>query len=89
MLLWLVGRLDFAMHKINRNDTFIMQYYSGRASGTGRVHFTLEVWKRDGNVFVPNTLHNICCGIMRYLRANRMSGIDILKILAFHIFGWC
>ena len=52
--------------------------------------FVLEVQKKDGNAFVPNTLHHICCGIMRYLRTNGLPHIDIsLKILGFHSFGWC
>ena len=41
--------------------------------------FILEVRKKDGNMFVPNTLHHICCGIMRYLRINGMPTIDIFK----------
>ena len=48
--------------------------------------FILEVRKRDGNVFVPNTLHHICCGIMRYLRTNGMPGIDIFKDPSFSQF---
>ena len=32
------------------------------------VRFILEVRKKDGSEFAPNTLHHICCGIMRYLR---------------------
>lgn len=48
--------------------------------------FVLEVWKRDGTVFVPNTLYHICCGIMRYLRTNGMPQIDIFKDSGFSQF---
>ena len=41
--------------------------------------FVLEVRKKNGNVFVPNTLHHICCGIMRYVRINGMPEVDIFK----------
>ena len=41
--------------------------------------FILEVRKKDGSEFPPNTLHHICCGIMRYLRWNGHRDIDILK----------
>lgn len=32
--------------------------------------FVLEVRKKDGSQFSPNSLHHICCGLMRYLRWN-------------------
>ena len=48
--------------------------------------FVLEVRKKDGNLFVPNTLHHICCGIMRYLRTNGMPQIDIFKDSGFSQF---
>ena len=35
--------------------------------------------KKDGSVFLPNSLHHVCCGIMRYIRVNGMPGIDIFK----------
>ena len=41
--------------------------------------FILEVRKKDGSVFLPNTLHHICCGIMRFVRANGIPTIDIFK----------
>ena len=30
--------------------------------------FVLEIRKKDGSEYPPNTVHHICCGIMRYLR---------------------
>jgi len=36
----------------------------------------LEI-RKDGNEFVPNSLHCICAGIMRFLRANGQSNADI------------
>ena len=38
--------------------------------------FVLEVQKEDGSKFVPNTLHHICCGLMRHLRWNGQHSID-------------
>ena len=48
--------------------------------------FVLEVRKKDGNAFIPNTLHHICCGIMRYLRTNGLPHIDIFKDSGFSQF---
>ena len=33
-------------------------------------HFILEVWKKCGSEYPPNSLHHICCGVMQYLRMN-------------------
>ncbi len=41
--------------------------------------FVLEIRKKDGTEFPPNSLHHICCGIMRYLRSNRKPALDIFK----------
>ena len=41
--------------------------------------FVLEIRKKDGSAFIPNTLHHICCGIMRYIRVNGMPELDIFK----------
>ena len=41
--------------------------------------FLLEIRKKDGSAFVPNSLHHVCVGIMRYLRANSMPDIDMFK----------
>jgi hypothetical protein len=30
--------------------------------------FVLEVRRKDGNEYPPNTLHQLCCGILRYVR---------------------
>ena len=41
--------------------------------------FVLEVRKKEGAEFPPNTLHHICCGIMRYMRNNGNPGLDIFR----------
>lgn len=41
--------------------------------------FVLEIRKKDGNPFPPNTIHHVCCGIMRYLRINGMPEIDFFR----------
>ena len=76
ILLHLMGRLGFTLCKINRrSDTFTIAEELQR----WLCAFILEVRKKDGNVFVPNTLHHICCGIIRYLQTNGMHEIDIFK----------
>ena len=41
--------------------------------------FVLEVRKKDGSEYRPNTLHHICCGILRHLRESGRPDIDIFK----------
>ncbi|XP_065915625.1 uncharacterized protein KIAA1958-like [Dysidea avara] len=41
-------------------------------------YFILEVRKKDGTEFPPNTLHHICCGVLRYLRISGIN-VDIFK----------
>ena len=41
--------------------------------------FILEVRKRDGSQYPPNTIHHITAGIMRYLRWNGKPNIDLFK----------
>jgi len=41
--------------------------------------FALEVRKKDGNEFIPNTLHHIYAGIMRFLRADSRENTDVFK----------
>ena len=38
--------------------------------------FVLEVRKKTGEEFPPNSLRHICCGIKRYLRQNGQPSID-------------
>ena len=42
-------------------------------------HFVLEVRKKSGLEYPPNTLHHICCGLQRHLRENGRPEIDIFK----------
>ena len=41
--------------------------------------FIMEVRKKDGSIFPPNTLHHIRCGIMRHLRTNGKPALDFFK----------
>jgi len=41
--------------------------------------FILEVRKKDGSEFSPDTLHHLCCGIQRFLRLNGHPALDIFK----------
>ena len=49
--------------------TFELQHWLTR--------FILEVRKKTGEVFPPNSLHHICCGIIRFLRTNGQPSIDL------------
>ena len=41
--------------------------------------FILEVRKKDGSEYPANSLHHICCGLMRHLRQNRQPEVDFFK----------
>ncbi|XP_064387442.1 transcriptional regulator QRICH1-like [Halichondria panicea] len=45
--------------------------------------FVLEIRKKNGDEFPPNSLHHILCGIQRYLRINGKPSIDFFKDPAF------
>ena len=45
--------------------------------------FVLEIRKKDGTEYPPNTLHHICCGILRHLRESRRVEIDFFEDVAF------
>ena len=40
--------------------------------------FVMEVGRRDGKAYPPNTLHQLCCGILRYVRETKPN-LDIFK----------
>ena len=42
-------------------------------------HFVLEVRKKDGSIHPANTLHHLCCGVMRHLREYGRHELDIIK----------
>ena len=42
-------------------------------------YFILELRRKDGSEFTPDTLHHICCGIMRHLRWKGQPAIDFFK----------
>ena len=39
----------------------------------------LEVRKKNGVEFPPNSLQHICCGLMRHLKWNAQPSIDIVS----------
>ena len=41
--------------------------------------FVLEIRKKDGSEYPPNTVHHICCGIMRYLRTEGQPQINFFS----------
>ena len=45
--------------------------------------FILEVWKKDGTEYPPNTLYHIVCGLMRHLHQNGMPDVDFFKEKAY------
>ena len=42
-------------------------------------HFILEVRKKNGEVYLPNSLHHICCGLMREVRQSGKPQLDLFK----------
>ena len=42
-------------------------------------NFILEVRKKSGEVYPPNSLYHICCGLMRHVRWSRKPQVDFLK----------
>ena len=48
--------------------------------------FALEIRRKDGKQYPPNTIHNICCGVMRYLRTQGKPEIDFFKDSSFSHF---
>ena len=43
------------------------------------IRFILEVRKKNGSEFPANSVHHICCGLMRHLRWNGQATIDFFK----------
>ena len=48
--------------------------------------FVLEIRKKNGDKFPPNTLHHIVCGLQRYLRLNGHTELDFFKNPEFAVF---
>ena len=42
-------------------------------------HFILEIRKKDGSEFPPNSLHHLVCGLMRYIRHHGRPELDFFK----------
>ena len=45
--------------------------------------FVLEVRKKDGSVYLANTIHHLCCGVMRYVKECGKHELDIFRDPAF------
>ena len=45
----------------------------------------MEIRRRDGKEYPPNTLHQICCGILRYVREVKPE-LDIFRDAEFASF---
>ena len=66
--------------KLSTNDTIPpLSEISTKQLQYWMCRFVLEVRKKEGAEFPPNTLHHICCGIMRYVRNNGNPGLDIFQ----------
>ena len=48
--------------------------------------FVLEVRKKDGSEYPPNTIHRLCCGLLRHTRQAGHPEINIFKDTAFSKF---
>ena len=47
--------------------------------------FVIEIRRRDGKEYPPNTLYQICCGILHYIREVKPQ-LDIFREAAFASF---
>ena len=52
---------------------------SSKELGYWLTHFIHEIRKKCGGEYTPNTLHHICCGLMRQLRLSGHPNIDFFK----------
>ena len=48
--------------------------------------FVLEIRRRDGERYPPASLYQLCCGILRYLRAAGRAEVNIFEQAEFHTF---
>lgn len=78
---WRKHRLEFTgvyIKPLSAQDNAELQHWLTR--------FVLEVRKKDGYEFTPNSLHHICCGLMRHLRWNGKPKLDIFTDGTFSAF---
>ena len=66
-----VEKNELVPEDITTLDCEQLQYWLSR--------FVLEVRKKSGLEYPPNTLHHICCGLLRHLGENGRPEIDIFK----------
>ena len=66
---------EHIIEDITSLDNSTLQYWMSR--------FVLEIRKKDGTEYPPNTLHHICCGILRHLQESGGVEIDFFKVVAF------
>ena len=59
--------------RIKAMDNKQLQYWLSR--------FVLEVRKGDGSEYPPNTLHHICCGLLRHIRQSRRPEVDFFNTM--------
>jgi len=77
--LWCISLLrDWIGERNKRCQEQVPTDFCAQSIGTTQhwmCRFILEVRKKDGSCYLPDTLHHIVCGIMRYLRQNGQADI--------------
>ena len=68
-----VNPSDWPAHLLIMNECELNRWLS---------RFVLEIRRRDGKEYLPNTLYQICCGILRYVRELKPQ-LDIFRDAAF------
>ena len=48
--------------------------------------FVLEICRKDGNNYPPNSLYQICCGLLRHLRTSGHAEVNLFEQARFHNF---
>ncbi len=68
----------FTEHRLNTTGDIIppLTQLSHAELSHWLTRFILEVRKKDGSEFPPNTLHHLCCGLMCQLRWSGQPSID-------------
>ena len=48
--------------------------------------FILEIRRKDGKPYPPNSLYQICCGLLRHLRGSGRAEVNLFEQARFHNF---
>ena len=73
-------------HRGIRNDTSDLVSMSKEAINFWLSKFVVEVRRTDGDLYPPNSIYQICCGLGRSFRLNNRSDVHIFNGSEFVVF---